>query len=389
MQLKKYIKLEPYGKSQSNRYHGYQQLKLRVLNGTTGNDLADALSTGKSWVPQNNERVYFIPGCTVPRFKVREKFSVTNKPEHATAVFVGTKLDMDMSDVSISKYYSVPINAVKEWLEDIYGKEHFMTVKFKSIALNCEDIVLVSIEEAYSVLNCNPEEVVPYDPNCKSDKWYLQEHMKYEPGYEQFSTYSKDCQTWQVQFYTIHNAQFFQRITAPIYSQEEILGKLNTDKMVIDETKYQEFRKMANTGQDDNIILMMELMANTNYQKSCVYLLLLLKEYNTKISTLDQAEHVNFKSLLAYFGLNVKTFQNISIETMMKVLKKHKLFTRINIQRITQHFTTSSKMPNDVSAFETQHFQVGPVLKPEAESLIDDDTINDAHEIEIPEEKTE
>ena len=152
--------------------------------------------------------------------------------------------------------------------------------------------------------------------------------------------------------------------------------------MVIDEQKYAELRLMANSSDAENIILVMELISNANFEKSFVYLLLLLKEFNSQIKARrKEIGHVNFKALLNFLDLDEKSLVNIDIEMLMTGMKKHKQFTRPNVQRISQFFATN------LAAFpETDHFTSGPVLKAEAESLLDDYIIEDEDEIHVPEQ---
>ena len=50
----------------------------------------------------------------------------------------------------------------------------------------------------------------------------------------------------------------------------------------------------------------MEIMANSNYIESALYLLILLERYAPRIGDCHTKNHVNFKSMVSYFNLAVK-----------------------------------------------------------------------------------
>ena len=132
----------------------------------------------------------------------------------------------------------------------------------------------------------------------------------------------------------------------------------------------------------------MELMANANYKKSFVYLLLLLKEFKTEISARHkEISHVNFKALLNFLDLDEKKMSYITIEQLTAGMKKHKQFTRSNVQRVTQFFAAGQnpEQHSDNGITNTTHFTTGPVLRQDMEHELDDYAVED--EIEIPEEE--
>ena len=63
-------------------------LCIKVINGYEGIEIHEKLNVQETWSPIGNDILYFLPGCNVPRFKVREQFACTIKPENATAVFI-------------------------------------------------------------------------------------------------------------------------------------------------------------------------------------------------------------------------------------------------------------------------------------------------------------
>lgn len=115
---------------------------------------------------------------------------------------------------------------------------------------------------------------------------------------------------------------------------------------------------------------MMELMANSDFEKSFVYLLFLLKEFGNKITPLKEAHHVNFKSLLTYFDISIKQVDCINLVDLTRALKKHKKFTRSNVQRITSLCAEETYLGDDAAI--TGMYAPGQVLRPDLDNLLDD-----------------
>ena len=67
-------------------------IKMKIVKGFTRDNIKSALNVKTGWQATGSDKLYFFPGCSVPRFKVRENFSCTNKPSSATAAFISDNL---------------------------------------------------------------------------------------------------------------------------------------------------------------------------------------------------------------------------------------------------------------------------------------------------------
>jgi len=72
----------------------------------------------------------------------------------------------------------------------------------------------------------------------------------------------------------------------------------------------------------------MEIMANSNYIDSALYLLLLLEGYAHKIGDCHTRNHVNFKSMVSYFTLAVKEIGWLDPDKIAKKLVTLDLLTK-------------------------------------------------------------
>jgi len=374
MNFKKYIVLSI---DYQGKYRPYDKINIKIKNGITSTMLKEELDD--NWVPDKKDRLYFFPGCSVPRFKVREKFNTTIKPEYATAAFIsssGLKASDTMFDVT-NQARLLDGEFFGNWLSYIYGEDHHFVIKYKSLLINCEDNIVIDILSLYKFKYGCPSNAY-YDPQSIAN-W-----RNYAHGEPSLQLPISD----ELSFYSPVLNSVLDKLECPIYSQDAIIKLLNEDNVVIDQKKYEELRLMANSSDTENIILVMELMANANYKKSFVYLLLLLKEFKSKIADRSkEISHVNFKALLNFLDLDEKKISNINIEMLTTGMKKHKQFTRSNVQRVTQFFAAGQtpEQHSDNGITNTTHFTTGPVLRQDMEHELDDYAVED--EIEILEEE--
>lgn len=379
MNLSKHIIIDGVKASSRAGWSACDSFAIRVRNGITNDNLKKVVLN--TWEPvDEKERPYFFSGCSVPRFKVREKWNITIKAEYATAAFIsadGLKGTEDMFDVEHCMRM-VDGKLFGDWLEHIYSPKHHFVVKYRSLLQNCEDVILINKDTLYHSCQWNtPKDSITATPIQKWDRAV---------------DWSNDSET--VNFYIPVRNSNLSKITCPIYSQDAILKLLNVDNLIINDKKYEELRLMANSSDEENIILVMELMANADYKKSFVYLLCLLKEFNSKIiARKKEINHVNFKALLHFLDLDKRKLCDITIEQMVTGMKKHNQFTRANLQRITQFYAVSNHPRYGTHPdwalrdLETSHFTAGPVLRADVEDELDYEV--DEDEVQIPTQEPE
>jgi hypothetical protein len=365
MNYKNYLVLEVLGNS--SQY----TVKFRIKRGMLNSDVDEVLGAKEEWIPDPKDKLFFLPGCTVPRFKVREKFTVTIKPENATVAFVSST-SMEGSETMFESLNVMKLQeaSILKWMEENFGDTHYETSKFKTLTLNCEDGVYMR-DDHYSIMfHDTPINAAMYNPPTMYDL-YQDDSDMHEYAYRS----SSNNDTMKL-FYPGSESQV-DLLKCDFYSQNAILKILNEGSIIIKEKKYMELKRMAASGDDENLILVMELMSNADYDKSFLYLLLLLKEFSDKIALKKEVNHVNFKSLLNYFQLDRRTLNGVTIEHLTKTMKKLRKFTRTNVQALSQLYGSDS------ANYNTEHYQSGPVLRPEVENELDLDFIADSDEIEV------
>jgi hypothetical protein len=128
----------------------------------------------------------------------------------------------------------------------------------------------------------------------------------------------------------------------PIYNETELITNINgDDSTIIDEEVFQQLKNMFESSDNDNHVLAMEIMANSHYEKSVLYLQMLLSNYCHQISNSHTRNHVNFKSMLSYFNWLPRNIGNRSAEKIVEIIDDKGLLTVDMIKRLYKEYTHS------------------------------------------------
>lgn len=117
-----------------------------------------------------------------------------------------------------------------------------------------------------------------------------------------------------------------QMLSKTIVSSTELMESMQKDETVIDRDYYKQLDNMLKSSDADNHIVAMEIMANSNYTKSCVYLMLLIMDNHNAIHTSRTKRHINFKSLLNYLNLSPNCL-NLNVNNIIYFMNERELLT--------------------------------------------------------------
>jgi hypothetical protein len=277
------------------------------------------------WTPADDgtDKLFFLGGCNVPRFKVREKWSVTIQLENATAIFINPEKLSQVNEVKVLQLTSATAARITKYLQNYIQPE-------------IPELVL-------SLMNSFGTEYVyvTQEFRCKT-QW----SSKYFTSGISAGTNQAGLGYTHEEFLQFKKDTILLEKKAIIFHQNDILNKINSEKITIDQQKYEELNAFGNTGQDENIILMMEIMANSNYETSLLNLLLLLTKHKTKIKYAKTVDHVNFKSLLNFIGITRGQLDYLNLFKVTTLLKEKKQFTRKNAQIIAKFFANDTYYMN-------------------------------------------
>ena len=283
--------------SNGSDYESIRGLDVEILEG-----LGESLSTlvnAKGYVPTKGDTIYLLPGVNIPRMKLKDLalnlgIRVVRDPEKATVIFSGKS---SLGKLTTSSWYyfadaDTILNNVKELCNDQYYIDKLETAISSTGAK--------SVCSGYSDMK---------NTLCNGDMNIYESRYFYGVEPEYLDTYN-----------AIQGK--------PIYCESELLTNINgDDSTVIDYDVYQQLKSMFESSDDDNHVLAMEIMANSHYENSILYLLMLIGEFHYTISNTHTKNHVNFKSMLAYFNWIPRQVGSKDADEIIKIVDEKGLLT--------------------------------------------------------------
>ena len=295
--------------SNGSDYNNIRGLDVDILEGL-GESL-DTFVNSKGYVPTKGDTIYLLPGVNIPRMKLKDLalnlgIRVVRDPEKATVVFSG-KSSMGKLTTSTWYYFAdadTILNNVKKLCNDQYYIDKLET----AISSTGAKEVCSGWSDMRNTL-CNGS----------IDTYESRYFYGIEPEY--LDTYN-----------AIQGK--------PIYCESELLTNINgDDSTVIDYDVYKQLKTMFQSSDDDNHILAMEIMANSHYEKSVLYLLMLIADFSGIISNTHTRNHVNFKSMLAYFNWIPRQVSHQDSEDIIKIIDGKGLLTLDMIKILYKEYT--------------------------------------------------
>lgn len=314
-------------------------------------DTNDALSflPGVKYVPAEGDRIWFHPGCDIPRFKVKRfcqdnNVAVVKYKEKSTVRFIGP----DSIQELIFSYQgnSMHKDSFLAWLDTVMCNA-YLQLK--------EDILKAKSDRVYLG--------AALGRFCNEDMFGKKILDKTDTSYG-YANYVKDDSSYQ---------QIVDMCADPnLKSQDDLLALLNTGTEM-DEKMYNDIHRLFESTDKENTRLAMEAMANCDFQKSAVYLLLLVKKYGNKISNSGNVHHVNFKSLIKYF--QIKSLDNISVDDMINSLRHQKLLSVDNLNRLMPLAMQTIRETGDLDNIKIKDVELSPEAEQSiAENILDQQT---------------
>jgi hypothetical protein len=329
------------------------KMKLKVIDGFCRRDYLNIFDVKKDWKPQGGDNLYFFSGCSIPRFKVRDKYSCTIKPSKATAAFI-PKNGLEGNNSTFDFYgntYGIGKGEIRSFMSAVSDNAPIV-ILFNSIMDN-STIDRVVLTKAFWSKNYKK----PFSSSLAiSNVCYTNFHNYIKT--EQFAE--------ENQIFAINRKGDLPNMTCDVYFENDLLPYLNDGKMVVTAEKYEELRNFGITKNPEDITLMMELMSNMDFDKSIVNLMFLLKEFSTEIGKSKSVDHVNFKSLLTFMDITKYDLKDdkLGLLEMTRFLKRKKQYTRNNLARLSSLFAGST-----IEYKSIPDFQPGPVYVGAVENL--------------------
>lgn len=258
-------------------------------------------------IEMENCKIHFLHHCTVPRNKIKDfcdanKIKVTRDSSKADYLI--------FSDQTVNKSFS------RSW----YYKLN--TTDFINYLNLCRTYSQITNEQYDYIINqidsCEYKEKVLFEyafMRLINQVLHLSGKAQLKISSEGFY-YSQDDKICEI-INTLDTNNFVH--------QDYILEKLNSSN-VINEEVYKSLTSLLESTDDSNECIAMEIMANSDYNKSAYYLLLLFRDYQSKFFYSKFKNHVNFKALMNYFAITLN--RHLSDDDIISKMKSKKLFTK-------------------------------------------------------------
>jgi hypothetical protein len=260
------------------------------------------------YLPTKGDKLYFLEGVNVPRIKLKDLalqygIKTVRDVNDATHVFASKNTQAKICDGNW--FYSIKTEDFKAICDDtnIHIDDRYRENIREALENYTEDRLLFNYEETSVIRHGDNLRLQTHADKIITSNMYYSVDSEYVKLSEIIST---------------HN----------LYDESAILKHINgDDATVIDESMYEQIHQMFESSDKDNHILAMEIMANSNYTESLLYLEMLFKEHSTAMGNCHTRNHVNFKSLVNYLGKN-KTYLSTSLDAIVRSLIEKKVITK-------------------------------------------------------------
>lgn len=292
--MEKFVHIKLSSNSDSNTIRGFDATIIESLG-----DSVSTFVNSKGYVPAKGDTIYLLPGVNIPRMKLKDLalnlgIRVVRDPAKATVVFSGKS---SVGKLTTSNwYYFADANTILNNVKKLCNDQYYIDKLETAIASTGAERVCSNWSDMRNTL-------------CNGDMGIYVNQYVYgiEPEYQE--TYD-----------AIQGK--------PIYCESELLTNINgDDSTVIDYDVYKQLKSMFESSDDDNHILAMEIMANSHYENSILYLLMLISDFSSVISNTHTRNHVNFKSMLAYFNWVPRQVSHMSADNIIKIIDEKGLLT--------------------------------------------------------------
>ena len=299
-----------------------------TLTDTFEGENRPTIEFNKTYTPIAGDKIYIFPDSNVPRFKIKgfcEKYNVSicKFKESANVLIADSDtisddiFDWDSYTAHVDKEYF--INYIKT--SSKVGDLRYVKL-LQDLIANPEDKVLIASNAKHQLvrsgINGYRINLVEHYGTDEEDKVYNSE-IQYKTWYVQ----NDEAQT---------KLNYF--LSNTVYHRDAILAYLNEDT-VIDAEMYEGLKSLFESNDIADHKVAMEAMANCDYLKSALYILLLFKDYRRKIADSDIKYHVNFKSMTKFFDYNTSRGGDyLELDDIVKKLVEKDIFDEVNMNAL-------------------------------------------------------
>ena len=324
--------IERHQDTNTNNDNAFKEASFNIdlVTGAFDDKIIDSFELIKTpYNPSKGDKIYFLPGVSVPRVKFKN-----------VCVEYGIKTirDIDQANVIFASKKSLIDMSTYDW------KYQCKTKSFKDLIAKYEsNIDGHDLEKIKSALEFYDNEFIAVDYNLND--WIKKSDLNNDS-----LNYSNKLHIIKEEYVDIFNSLKNKQI----FDESCVINVLNgEDATEIDEVMYNHLAEMFESSDTDNHVLAMEIMANSKYVESLIYIEMLFYKYSRIISEKHTKNHVNFKSLISYLGKD-KTYLDTNIDDIAKSLIDKDLFTEDNINIIMNHCSDVVKRGGGTKCFSVK-----------------------------------
>ena len=282
--------------------------ELELLEGA---DDLNTIVNAQGYVPVKGDMIYLLPGVNIPRVKLKDLalslgIRVVRDPAKANVIFAGKN---SIAKISSSRWtYKVNSTFALKRIKEICDDDYYIQNLETAITSTGETDIFGNYNDVYNIL-----------AKCSRNDYASSYIYTIDPDYSEMYNTVK---------------------SKTIYSEAELLNNINgDDSTTINEEVFEQLKNMFDSSDTDNHVLAMEIMANSKYEDSVLYLLMLISENAYKINNSNTRNHVNFKSMLTYFNWQPRDVNHQTTDSIIEMIDKKGLLTVEMIKRLYQEYS--------------------------------------------------
>ena len=303
----------------------------------------------KEYKPKIGDKLYFLPGVNIPRVKLKDlmvtyNISSVRSINDANVVFGGKGTNGKLVDSSWE--YMLKTVDFKECIEAI--KPSIDSYYYNKLATALEFYTLEDI-------------IMPWN----SYRFFTNDAIWDYKNYVQNPGAVAKANGSNSYFNVVANGYVDMLSTAmslEVINEASLISQLNGDDAItIDFTVFEKLSDMFRSSDADNYVLAMEIMANSNYAESLLYLEILFKEYGNIMQQNNTKNHVNFKSLLSYLNKGRYDFES-NINSIVQSLINKQVLTVESLKILMERYSSEIEYGGNKEFFKVKSITLSDEL---------------------------
>jgi hypothetical protein len=296
------------------------------------------------YVPTAKDKLFIFPNCNIPRFKVKAfcestDTAVVKFKEKANIWFTNKE---NLQTELIEKLYHTECITKKAMLQYLNttkvrcSTEHLQQIikLIEDIESTQADFVIISYSMKNSIKSSGAFNGPVYDFMDEQDLVKEDADGEDLPLTDEQKELVEAFDRTLYEFESPEKEALYNTLMTHgnVYDESALLSLLNSE-LVMDQEIYEGVKNLFESNDRNDHKVAMESMANCNYLQSAVYLLLLMKDYKREMANSDMKNHVNFKSLLKFFDVNIN-YSELSYDAIVYRLVDKNIMTYENMALI-------------------------------------------------------